>query len=122
DVVVAINGKPVDDFADMQGVVSESAGDKLDIKVDRKATQLVLQATPALKESKDNFGTRPRIGILGISRSMASDDMKFRPASPPQAVVMGAQETWFIVDRTLSYIGGVVVGRESADQLGGPAP
>ena len=25
-----------------------------------------------------------------------------------------------MIDRTLSYIGGVVVGRESADQLGGP--
>ena len=33
---------------------------------------------------------------------------------------MGAQETWFVVDRTLSYIGGVFTGRESADQLGGP--
>jgi regulator of sigma E protease len=121
DVVLAINGKPVDDFADMQRVVSESAGDKLDIKVDRKGTQLVLQATPALKEIKDNFGNVHRIGILGISRSMDADDMKFQPVSPPQAVVMGVQETWFIVDRTLSYIWGVVVGRESADQLGGPA-
>ncbi len=33
---------------------------------------------------------------------------------------MGVQETWFVIDRTLSYIGGVVVGREAADQLGGP--
>ena len=33
---------------------------------------------------------------------------------------MGAQETWFVVDRTLSYIGGVFTGREAADQLGGP--
>jgi regulator of sigma E protease len=98
DVVLAINGKPVDDFADMQRVVSESAGDKLDIEVDRKGTQLVLQATPALKEIKDNFGNVHRIGILGISRSMDADDMKFQPVSPPQAVVMGAQETWFIAE------------------------
>ncbi len=121
DVVLAIDGKPIDDFADMQRVVSESAGDQLSIKIDRKGTDLVLKATPVLKEVKDNFGNVHRIGILGISRSMDADDMKFQPVSPPQAIVMGAQETWFIVDRTLSYIGGVVVGRESADQLGGPA-
>jgi regulator of sigma E protease len=121
DVVLAINGKPVEDFADMQRIVSDSAGDKLDIKVDRKGAQLVLTATPALKEVKDNFGNAHRIGILGITRAMDADDMKFQPVSPPQAVVMGVQETWFIVDRTLSYIGGVIVGRESADQLGGPA-
>ena len=121
DVVVAIDGKPIDDFADMQRVVSESAGDQLSIKIDRKGTDLVLKATPVLKEVKDNFGNVHRIGILGISRSMDAADMKFQPVSPPQAVVMGVQETWFIVDRTLSYIGGVVIGRESADQLGGPA-
>jgi regulator of sigma E protease len=121
DVVVAINGKQIEDFADMQRIVSDSAGDKLDIKVDRKGAQLLLQATPLLKEVKDNFGNAHRIGILGITRSMDAGDMKFQPVSPPQALLMGVQETWFIVDRTLSYIGGVVVGRESADQLGGPA-
>jgi regulator of sigma E protease len=120
DVVVAIDGQAVDNFSDMQRIVSESAGETLDIKVDRKGAELVLQAKPALKEVKDNFGNVHRIGILGISRSMAAEDLKYQPVSPPRAVVMGAQETWFVIDRTLSYIGGVVVGREAADQLGGP--
>jgi regulator of sigma E protease len=121
DVVLAIGGKQVEDFADMQRIVSDSAGDKLDIKVDSKGSQLTLQATPLLKEVKDNFGNVHRIGILGITRSMDANDAKFQPVSAPQALLMGVQETWFIVDRTLSYIGGVIVGRESADQLGGPA-
>jgi regulator of sigma E protease len=121
DVVLAIGGKQVEDFADMQRIVSDSAGDKLDIKVDRKGSPLTRQATPLLKEVKDNFGNVHRIGILGITRSMDANDAKFQPVSAPQALLMGVQETWFIVDRTLSYIGGVIVGRESADQLGGPA-
>ncbi len=120
DVVVAINGQAIDNFSDMQRIVSESAGETLDIKVERKGAELVLQAKPALKEVKDNFGNVHRIGILGISRSMAAEDLKYQPVSPPRAVVMGAQETWFVIDRTLSYIGGVIVGREAADQLGGP--
>jgi regulator of sigma E protease len=33
---------------------------------------------------------------------------------------MGVQETWTVVRRTGSYIGGLVTGRESADQLSGP--
>jgi len=120
DLVLAINGKTIADFAEMQRVVSESAGESLKITVDRKGAQLVLGATPALKEIKDNFGNVHRIGILGITRSMAAEDLKFQPVSPPQAVVLGVQETWFVIDRTLSYIGGVVMGREAADQLGGP--
>jgi len=120
DLVMAINGGAIGDFADMQRVVSESAGEPLNITVDRKGTQLVLKATPALKEIKDNFGNVHRIGILGITRSTAPEDLKFQPVPAPRAVWMGVQETWFVIDRTLSYIGGVVVGRESTDQLGGP--
>jgi regulator of sigma E protease len=120
DLVMAINGGAIGDFADMQRVVSESAGAPLNITVDRKGTQLVLNATPALKEIKDNFGNVHRIGILGITRSTAPEDLKFQPVPAPRAVWMGVQETWFVIDRTLSYIGGVVVGREAADQLGGP--
>ncbi|HXW48211.1 MAG TPA: RIP metalloprotease RseP [Xanthobacteraceae bacterium] len=120
DVVVAINDQPIDNFADMQRVVSESAGETLTVKVDRNGSPVVLKATPDLKEVKDGFGNMHRIGILGISRSMAPGDVKYQPVSPIQAIWMGGEETWFVVDRTLSYIGGVIVGREAADQLGGP--
>ena len=102
DLVVAIDGRTIDNFEDMQRIVSESAGDTLQIKVDRKGAPVLLSATPALKEIKDNFGNVHRIGILGISRSMAAEDLKIQPVSPPQAVLMGAQETWFVIDRTMT--------------------
>ena len=120
DVVISIDGHAVESFADMQRIVGASAGETLDVIVERGGVQRELKATPALKEVKDNFGNIHRIGILGISRSMAAEDLKLEPVSPPRAVLMGVQETWFVVDRTLSYIGGVILGREAADQLGGP--
>ncbi len=120
DLVTAINGSPITDFSDMQRIVSESAGETLTIAVKRDGTDKVLTATPILSEEKDIFGNVHRIGLLGIRRSTAPEDLKYQPVSPPEAVWMGAQETWFVIDRTLSYIGGVVVGREAANQLGGP--
>ena len=120
DLVVAIDGRPIDNFAEMQRIVSTSAGETLTIAVDRGGVQQVLKATPALKEVKDNFGNVQRIGVLGISRSMAPEDLKLHPVSPPQAIWMSVQETWSVIDRTLGYIGGVIVGREAANQLGGP--
>jgi regulator of sigma E protease len=120
DLVLTINGSPIADFSEMQRIVSENAGQPLEIAVQRGGEQHVLKATPALKEEKDVFGNVHRIGMLGIKRSTAPEDLKFQPVSPPLAVWMGAQETWFVIDRTLSYIGGVVVGREAANQLGGP--
>ena len=120
DVVVAINGHAIDSFSDMQRIISESAGDRLDITVNRDGVDRVLEATPTLKEVKDNFGNVRRVGILGISRSMAPEDLTFHPVAPPQAVWLSLQETWTVIYRTLSYIGGVVTGREAANQLGGP--
>jgi regulator of sigma E protease len=120
DLVLAIDGHSVESFADMQRIVSASADETLAVTVERNGATLTLKAVPALKEVKDTFGNVHRIGILGISRSMAAADMKRQPVPPPRAVWMGIEETWFVVERTLSYIGGVVVGREAADQLGGP--
>ncbi|HXD46919.1 MAG TPA: RIP metalloprotease RseP [Pseudolabrys sp.] len=120
DLVTAINGEAIDSFADMQRIVSVSAGEALKIVVDRGGAPVTLTATPQLREIKDNFGNAHRLGVLGISRSMQPGDIKTRRYGPLQAVAEGAKETWFIVDRTLSYIGGVFSGREAADQLGGP--
>ena len=120
DVVVSIGGHRVDNFTEMQRIVSASAGETLDITIDRDGAQQVLLATPALKEVKDNFGNVQRVGILGISRSMAPEDLKLRPVAPPEAVWLSVRETWSVVDRTLRYIGGVIAGREAANQLGGP--
>jgi regulator of sigma E protease len=120
DLVVAINDDKIENFADMQRIVSVSAGEPLNVEVERGGVRVTLKAIPELKELKDNFGNVHRLGVLGISRSMQPGDIKTQKAGPLKAVVMGAQETWFVVDRTLSYIGGVFTGREAADQLGGP--
>jgi regulator of sigma E protease len=120
DVVLAINGRAIGTFADMQRVVSGSAGQTLELTIDRGGVRQAVNATPTLREVKDSFGNVHRIGVLGISRSMSPDDLKLQPVNPLSAIVLGAQETWFVVERTLSYIGGVVIGREAADQLGGP--
>ena len=120
DLVLSIDGSKIDSFSEMQRIVSVSAGETLTIEVERGGAPVTLRATPQLRELKDNFGNVQRLGVLGISRSMAPGDIHSRKMGPLEAVVAGAQETWFLVDRTLSYIGGIFTGREAADQLGGP--
>jgi regulator of sigma E protease len=120
DVVSSIEGTKIGSFSDMQRLVSVSAGQRLAIVVKRGGVDVTLHATPELRELKDNFGNVHRLGVLGISRSMAPGDVKTQKMGPVTAVVAGTKETWFVVERTLSYIGGIFAGRESADQLGGP--
>lgn len=120
DVVLTIDGRHIESFNDMQRVVSTSAGETLVFEVDRGGVHVTLRAVPALKENKDRFGNVIRIGILGITRSPTPGDTNLQPVDPAKAVVLGVKETWFVVERTFSYIGGVFSGREAADQLGGP--
>ncbi|MBX6425856.1 MAG: RIP metalloprotease RseP [Variibacter sp.] len=120
DLILSIDGRRIESFGDMQRIVSTRAGERLTFVVERGGVEVTLQAAPALKEVKDNFGNVHRIGVLGITRSMKPGDVKIERVGSVAAVGMALEETWFVVDRTLSYIVGVVVGRESADQLGGP--
>jgi regulator of sigma E protease len=120
DLVLSIDGRNIDSFAEMQRIVSTSAGETLTIEVDRGGKRVTLKAVPALKEVKDNFGNVHRMGVLGISRSIAPSEMKSEPVNPFTAVWLGVKETWTIIETTLSYVGRIVVGRDNADQLGGP--
>jgi regulator of sigma E protease len=120
DLVVSTNGKPIESFAEMQRLVSASTGETLTIMVDRGGREVTLKAVPTLREVKDNFGNVHKIGVLGISRTQAPDEVRKEPVSPVRAIAYGVEETWFVIGRTLSYIGGVLSGRETADEFGGP--
>lgn len=120
DIVRRIDGREIETFSDMQRAIGTRAGETLTIDVDRAGVSVTLRATPDLREIKDNFGNVHRIGILGISRNNAPEESSLQRVDPATATWLGVKETWFVIDRTLSYIGGVFTGREAADQVGGP--
>jgi regulator of sigma E protease len=120
DVVTAIDGNKIETFSDMQRIVSGRAGERLTFTVKRGETNIQLQGTPELREVKDPFGNVQRLGVLGITRQTAAGDVVTERVDPVTAVWLGVKETWFVIDRTLSYVSRIFTGRESADQVGGP--
>ena len=120
DLVISIDGEPIESFSEMQRIVSVSADKKLLIVVDRGGTQVTLEATPVRREVKDRFGNIARVGQLGIRRSAKPEDWILQRHDPLTSVWLGTKETYFVISRTLIYLYDVIVGRESADQLGGP--
>ncbi|HEY0569388.1 MAG TPA: M50 family metallopeptidase, partial [Xanthobacteraceae bacterium] len=120
DVVTAIDGSKIGSFSDMQRIVGIRAGEQLTFTVKRGDSTLELRGTPQLREVKDPFGNVHRLGVLGITRKTATGDVTTERVDPATALWLGVKETWFVIDRTLSYIGGVFTGREAADQVGGP--
>lgn len=119
DLILSIDGSPIDDFAGLQRAVMTRAGEPLDVVVDRNGEKVNLNVTPQLREEADNFGGKIRIGLLGVKRD-PQGPVNYERMGPLQALGAGVDNTWYIVHSTFKYLGKLVTGRESADQLGGP--
>jgi regulator of sigma E protease len=120
DLVLSINGRTIESFRDMQEIVSLSADERLEFVVERGGNTVKLQATPRLTEEKDMFGNVYRIGRLGLTQTNTPQDIRIRKFGPIAAIGEAGKQTWFVIDQTFSYIGKLVVGRASTQELGGP--
>ncbi len=118
DFVISIDGGKIDSFADMQRIVSASSETPLAFEIQRGDKILPLTAVPERKDVKSPFGAT-RIGVLGVSASSDPADFKTERLGLLQSFEAAASETWFIIDRTGSYIEGLFVGRETTAQISG---
>ncbi|CAN7250715.1 RIP metalloprotease RseP [Bosea sp. LjRoot9] len=119
DLVVAIDGQPIGSFNDMQRVISVRPNEVVSVTVERAGAKLTIPVTPALVETTSPLG-KQRIGVIGVEASRKAEDWKVQRFGPLEALRNGVSETWFVVERTYDYIGKLVSGRESTDQLSGP--
>jgi regulator of sigma E protease len=120
DLVLSIDGKKIESFGEMQRIVTVNAGQPLDFVVDRGGVQVALRAVPKLTQQKDMFGNPSRVGVLGVKRSVAAGDVRTERVGPLDALRLGAERTWDIVEKTMTFLFRLIAGRESPDQLGGP--
>jgi regulator of sigma E protease len=119
DIIQTIDGVAIPSFARMQEIVSASADTRLVFVVRRGDSEVTIPATPAWREIQSAVG-KVRIGMLGLKASTEPGDVHEERYGPIAALGMGVEETWQIIVRTGSYIGGLITGRESTDQLSGP--
>lgn len=120
DVVISIDGRGVESFADMQRIVATSAGSALVFRVKRDGAEATLTATPALKVVKDLFGNSHKIGVLGIEYKGGPNDAKSSPVGLLEALKLGIDQVWFIVAGTFRFFAALFVGAGSAEDVGGP--
>ncbi len=118
DLIVSINGTPTPGFQDVQRIVFVSAGERLEVEVERGGERIVLEATPRTEEIEDRLGNTQRVGLLGVQHEPT--EVRMIRYGPLEAVGVGVTESWRVVTTTLGYLGKIIVGRESADQIGGP--
>ncbi|WP_020176462.1 RIP metalloprotease RseP [Methyloferula stellata] len=120
DLIVSIDGVKINGFEDMQRIVQTSSDQSLTFVVERDGKTVDLVATPRRRDIATPFGTT-RVGVLGVEAANNPANVHVERYSVPESARMAAAETWYVIERTGSYLSGLLIGRESAEQLSGIA-
>jgi regulator of sigma E protease len=86
----------------------------------RGSQEVALSATPARGPIVDRLGKTHMMGKLGLGHQNQPGEVLVRRYNLPDAIAGGAERTVSTISTTLTYIGRLFSGRESADQLAGP--
>lgn len=113
DEIVALDGRAVTRFEQVQRHIQPRAGQPVEIRLNREGQEVVVIATPEAREQAN--GAPPR-GVLGVQGGAA----RFERLDPVTALATGAQQTADITWQTLVGIGEMITGHRSAAELGGP--
>jgi regulator of sigma E protease len=120
DVILEIDGQPIASFNELQRIVTVSPEKTLTFLVDRGGQGVRIPATPRLKEITTSVG-KSRVGQLGIEAGGRREDWRNETYGVIDSLKLAVAETWFVAEQTAVYLGKLVIGRESPDQLAGPA-
>ena len=118
DRIVSIDGEAVEWFSDLVRIVSVQPETLLKIKVRRGDDEFVLTATPKRHQQPGAEGKTVEIGLLGVRYD--PQQMHYERQNPLMAVWLGIQQTASLTEKTLSFLGQVISGRQGAEGIGGP--
>jgi regulator of sigma E protease len=120
DVILSAAGKPIDSFEDLKMVVLLHSGTPIQFVVRRAGHETPLTATPVRGVVRDQFGHVQHLGVLGVEARPRPGDLRIRHYGPVEAVGAGTARAWDRVTTTVEYLGRMITGRETAEQLSGP--
>ena len=118
DRIVSIDGEAVEWFSDLVRIVSVQPEILLKIKVRRGDDEFVLTATPKRHQQPGAEGKTVEIGLLGVRYD--PQQMHYERQNPLMAVWLGIQQTASLTEKTLSFLGQVISGRQGTEGIGGP--
>lgn len=126
DRIIAVDGEDVPDWAWVGSLVQKhgTAGQLLDVTVERYGSPLQLQVAPESMSS----GTRSDRLILGITNQAAGDDMQAQISRTYflhklgifESFTAASSEMWRLTRSTLGLLGRMLTGSASVKNLSGP--
>jgi len=118
DRIVEINNQKVTFFNDLRAIVSKNPGKELSFRVIREGKPIDIKATPKKHQETGESGVKREIGRLGVGPD--GRQREFDRKNPIEAVWLATRDSAVFTGKVLSYLGEMIVGKQSAKDLGGP--
>jgi regulator of sigma E protease len=115
DRVLAIDGQPVATWQGLDRTVQQSPGRELTLEVQRDGDVFAVALTPATRRVADRA-----VGGFGADVDFREVTTPRRRVGPVAAAGYGFSQSWEIVALMGSFVEGLVDGRHSPRELGGP--
>lgn len=116
DRILSADGTGIQRFEELRAFVGLRAETPIDFRILRDDREINITVVPQRVDVADGLGGTQRVGQIGIRTA----GVEFVQHDPATAVVQAVRETWQVVANTFTYLGRIIAGRESGDQLSGP--
>jgi regulator of sigma E protease len=120
DVIRAVDGKPVADFDELVKAVRATHGGDLSLTFMRGGRPATIHMRPRTIPTANLFGDKIKFVGIGIEPAFDDSNAIFVRQNPVAAVAGAVQQTWFVVDTTMTYMWRVVTGQSNTSGLSGP--
>jgi regulator of sigma E protease len=117
DKVLAINGQPTADWADMVKAIQKSGGQPLKITLERNRKQVQTTIVPRQEEVTDIFGDKHQVFRVGIS---ASPQTVSRPVGLVESARLAVLKTYWAGELIIMSVVKIIQAKVSVENLGGP--
>ena len=116
DRFLSVGETPIAGFEDLRQAVLASGGGELVITVERDGAVFDVAVTPRTVETTAPDGTVSEIYQLGVQGPAPT----YQPVGPFEILWKAPVQTWDRTQDILVSLGELVMGKRSADELGGP--
>ena len=120
DQISFVNNTKIESIRDVSALINVPGNNVVRITVKRNSQLLDFDIKPNITEGTDSLGNKSQRKIIGIKITPLNNKIDRERLGPAKAIYYAFKETYKTVTMTLSYLGKVIVGSASPDQLGGP--
>ena len=118
DLIVSVNGEPVASWQSWVEVIQANPEQAVEILYERQSRSLSTTLFPAAVTLENG----DVVGRVGVIAQPIPSDRYFTTVrhSPLAAVRVGVEQTWQTIDLTIGFIGKMLTGQASIQNLSGP--